>query len=82
MNEIKKWYDYPKQVCFTDYNAEPDENGEYYIKICGIAWHDKVICACCGRVLDLEEIADMAPYTPGFEFKEFEDWVDFSEYII
>lgn len=57
-------FDKPTQVLFYD-----EENfGE---KRAGIAFENRVICACCGYVFNLDEV----------EIIKTLKWVDFTEYI-
>lgn len=67
--DIKKdYYSYPTQVRW----GEMDDEGqleEYF----GIAFKDKIICACCGFPADLD---DEGIYV----FEEF-DWIDISDAI-
>lgn len=80
-HEVQDYYDIPHQVTFDDYDTEPDENGEYLYEISGIAWQDKVICACCGGVIELSEIKEMVESDPRIHFTAHEYWADFSETI-
>lgn len=73
MNTIK-WFEIPTQVAFYDIDA-----GKFYG---GIAYQNKIICGCCGGVLDIEELYDYA------EECEYEgpfimelNWEDISEAI-
>lgn len=58
---MKKFYEVPKQVKWFDYNEDK--------WIGGIAFHDFIICGCCGGVLELNEFEEK-------EVIEYEDWVD------
>ena len=49
---MNKNFDYPTQVVFT-FN-----NGDCYERCSGIAYHNKVMCGCCGGVFDLEDEFD------------------------
>ena len=44
---MKRYYEVPKQVKWFDYNEDK--------WIGGIAFHDFIICGCCGSVLELNE---------------------------
>ena len=67
-NMIKRFYERPTQVMWFDYNRynedwENDTVNEspsaYYTG--GIAFEDKVICAECGGVEEIEDIIDETP---------------------
>ena len=61
---MKNYYKNPVQVIFS-------YNGEEYLA--GIAFHDWVICACCGGLLDMAEVEIL---------EVFEEWVDLSQKIV
>lgn len=46
----KKFFDTPTQVAFYDCDAD-----EY---VGGIAFEDKIICGCCGAVIDIQDLID------------------------
>ena len=74
----KNWFERPAQVAFYDVDNET------YIG--GIAYRDKIICACCGGLVDLDELfEDVAEFaesgTPALISYE-DNWEDFSEAII
>ena len=48
------YYDAPTQVKFFDFEGE----GPYWIG--GIAYHDVIICGCCGATIEISELYDMA----------------------
>ena len=48
------YYDEPTQVKFFDFDGETP----YWIG--GIAYHDVVICGCCGATIEISKIYDMA----------------------
>lgn len=65
----KTYYEVPTQVKFW---ADDEELGvRAHV---GIAYHNQIICACCGNIflLDDDETVEI--------LKEM-DWIDFSEYI-
>ena len=67
--DIKKdYYPYPTQVRW----GEMDEEGQLEEHF-GIAFKDKIICACCGYPVDLD---DEGIYV----FEEF-DWIDIADAI-
>lgn len=67
----KTYYDVPTQVRFwVDY-----EEGTGVETHTGIAYHNQIICACCGDIFPLDYDDKTIKI-----LKEM-DWVDFSEYI-
>ena len=52
---MKKWYERPTQVGFCDVDMSEKDNIRY---MGGIAYQDKIICGCCGALIDIEEIFD------------------------
>ena len=48
------YYDMPTQVEFFDFEGEVP----YWIG--GIAYHDVIICGCCGATIEISELYDMA----------------------
>lgn len=72
------WFEQPTQVRAFDCVEEGEP--QFFT---AIAFQDKVICACCGMVLDIDNLyanADNDNYT-GEVIKPLGDWVDFSDYI-
>ena len=73
------YYGTPCQVRFVDCG---DPNN---ITMCGgIAYHDEIICGCCGAVLSIQDIIDdAAEYGIHFDdaVVEYGDWVDIEEAI-
>ena len=67
---MKMYFDEPKQVVFAD----PDNCGEWLV---GIAYKDEIICACCGGIFEIEDVAQMAGedgiVNPIYEYN---DWID------
>ena len=47
---MAKHFDKPTQVVFTFYN------GECYERCAGIAYHDEIICGCCGGIFEMEDV--------------------------
>lgn len=77
--ENKFYFEEPTQVRAYDCM----EDGEPCFMM-GIAYEDKFICACCGGVFGIDEIyaaADEDKFT-GQVIQEYQDWVDFSDYIV
>ena len=48
------YYDMPTQVKFFDFDGEEP----YWIG--GIAFHDVIICGCCGGTIEISELYDIA----------------------
>lgn len=66
---MKKFYDRPQQVLFIDEGCI-DGGSEYDVWVNeGIAFEDKIICLCCGSIVELDDVIWM---------KEI-SWVDLSE---
>ena len=59
---MKKFYDVPTQVCFYD-----DENELKF----GIAYHDEIICGCCGSIYEISEVRQVCEL----------DWINISDAI-
>ena len=73
--ERNLYFKKPTQVWFID----PDE-GEIYYNV-GIAYHDEIICGCCGDIYEIREVWEAAdeegltnPIVPM-------SWVDLSDEI-
>lgn len=72
------WFDNPTQV--KVYDCIEDNEVCFFN---AIGFENKVICACCGMILDIEDIyanADEDNYV-GAVLIPFDEWVDFSDYI-
>ena len=69
MIEGKTYFSIPTQV-----RVEDPDNADGFVY--GIAYHDVLICACCGGTFDLEELN-----SDGLAIEPLGDWVDFGEYI-
>ena len=70
---MKKYFDQPTQVMFTE---DYGETWEY-----GIAYCDEIICMCCGAVISIEELYEFAVedgYTEEV-IREESEWVDITE---
>ncbi len=67
----KTYYDVPTQVRFWSDDKEGMGTGI----LTGIAYHDQIICACCGGIFHLDDDDKTV------EILKEMDWVDFSEYI-
>ena len=72
----KTYFDRPTQVVFAD----PDNPGEWLI---GIAYHDEIICACCGGVFNIDDVIEMAE-TDGVKcaIYEYSEWNDIADEIV
>lgn len=70
MIEGKTYFSVPMQVRVED----PDTDGFVY----GIAYHEVLICACCGGIFSLEELNQDGL---AIEILGKGLWVDFSEFI-
>ena len=69
---MKKFFDKPTQVLFVD------EEGTW---CSGIAYHDEIICGCCGGIFDIEEVIEFAPEYVQQPIHEYETWIDLSDEI-
>ena len=69
-------YDKPTQVKFLDFDGEEP----YWIG--GIAFHDVVICGCCGDTVEISELYEKAEEC-GYGYSPIEAliWIDISEEI-
>lgn len=70
------YYDMPTQVKFFDFDGEEP----YWIG--GIAFHDIVICGCCGATIEIVDLYDEAEET-GFNEDPIKvlDWIDINNEI-
>lgn len=71
---MKTFYDIPTQVKYR-------EKGSNYWDVYGIAYRDELICACCGGITELEELAK-AEAAGEIEFTEIPEWVNFTYEIM
>lgn len=70
------YYDKPTQVKFLDFDSEEP----YWIG--GIAFHDVVICGCCGDTIEISELYEKAEeFGYGYSPIEALIWIDISEAI-
>ena len=65
------YYSGPTQVRFYD--------GMDFVG--GIAYHDYIICGCCGGVIDIDEVYEFAPDEITNPIIWFENWVDIQDEI-
>ena len=72
---IMKFYEKPKQVIFAD----PENPGDW---LAGIAFHDCIICSCCGGVFEIEDVIKQAKEDGVVNpIYEYEDWSDLTDDI-
>ena len=70
-----KFYEKPKQVMFAD----PENPGDWLV---GIAFHDSIICSCCGGIFEIEDVIQMAKEDAVVNpIYEYEDWSDLTDDI-
>ena len=70
-----KFYEKPKQVVFAD----PENSGDW---LAGIAFHDSIICSCCGGVFEIEDVVHQAQEDGVVNpIYEYEDWSDLTDDI-
>ena len=69
--ECQTWFDVPTQVAYFD----------EHVYHSGIAYKDEIICACCGGVIEIDDLIQWAPVgvVPIVPYK---DWVSFRDEII
>lgn len=51
---MKKYFEVPTQVLFRQDEETMRENGARWFA--GIAYHDEIICGCCGGIVEIEEV--------------------------
>ena len=73
MNE-NKYFDVPTQVVFYDVDSDCWKSG--------IAWGENIICACCGGVIEIDEIYEFAPTEIAQPIFPYHHWCDITEDII
>ena len=72
---MENYFDRPKQVVFAD----PDNPGEWIV---GIAYKDEIICACCGGIFGIDEVAEQARLDGRKNaIYPYEDWIDIASEI-
>ena len=70
-----KFYEKSKQVVFAD----PENPGDW---LAGIAFHDCIICSCCGGVFEIEDVVKQAKEDGVVNpIYEYEDWSDLTDDI-
>lgn len=70
---MKYFYDEPKQVRFY-VDAEEGYCG-------GIAYHDEIICGCCGGIFEIADVVDNTPRGL-IPIHEYHDWMDLTGAIM
>ena len=77
-SNVRTWnayesFDVPTQVAFWDVD------GDHYVG--GITYGDKIICGCCGGIIEIAEVYEFAP--EGIEpIVVYNEWVDLSGDIL
>lgn len=70
---MKYFYDEPTQVRFY-VDAEEGYCG-------GIAYHDEIICGCCGGIFEIGDVVDNTPRGL-LPIREYKDWMDLTGVIM
>ena len=71
----KSYFDNAAQVIFAD----PENPGG---GLCGIAYRDAIICSCCGGVLNIDEVIEMAREDGvNCAIHVYPEWVDITDEI-
>ena len=82
MEEKQYYFDTPKQVKFFQGYENDDKNCAPLFGY-GIGYLTDIICACCGGVIEPNEVIEEAKFF-GFEGEPihiYNDWVDFSDSV-
>lgn len=66
---MKQYFETPTQVLFKQDKETMRENGTEWFA--GIAYHDEIICGCCGGIVETSETKLIQPLP----------WVDITEAI-
>ena len=56
---MKQFFEKPTQVMFKQDEETMLENGAEWFA--GIAYHDKIICGCCGGIIEMDEVEAIQP---------------------
>ena len=68
---MKTYFEVPTQVAYWDES--------HYVG--GIAYHDMIICGCCGGLVEIKEVVEFAPV--GVKpIVEYQDWFPFDTEIL
>ena len=72
----KSYFERATQVVFAD----PDHAGEW---LCGIAYRDEIICACCGGTFEIDDIIELA-HEDGVKcaIHAYHEWNDIADEIV
>ena len=73
MNE-NRYFNKPTQVVFYDADGDSWKSG--------IAYCGEIICACCGRVIKIDEIYNFAPAEIAQPIFPYNNWCDITDDII
>ena len=68
------YFNRPTQVVFYDADGDNWKSG--------IAYCDEIICACCGGVIEIDEIYEFAPAEIVQPIFPYSNWCDITEDII
>lgn len=66
---MKRFFEKPTQVMFRQDEETMQENGAEWFA--GIAYHDEIICGCCGGIIEMDEVETIQPLP----------WVDIEDAI-
>lgn len=58
---MKQYFETPTQVLFKQDEETMRENGVEWFA--GIAYHDEIICGCCGGIMEIEEVEMIQPFS-------------------
>lgn len=74
--EKKIRFEVPTQVMFRSFEKDEDD-------VCaGIAYGNEIICACCGSVFEIDDLAELAAEDGVEQFIfSYETWVDLTHEI-
>lgn len=67
---MKKYFETPTQVIFWQDAETMCETGAD--RFAGIAYHDEIICACCGGIVEISEVENI----------KILPWVDITDAIV
>lgn len=76
------YFNTPTQIKYFD--VVPYGNMTEVTRRGAIAYHDKIICGCCGGIIDLKEYYEglLEWIKPEEAIKPYNEWVDISEGIV
>ena len=69
------YFEVPTQVAYFDYDNQ--DNPKY---VGGIGYKDRIICGCCGGIIDISDINEFTPeeYEP---IMVYDNWIDIDDSI-